>query len=109
MDRPSRRMSGIQVMLRRRAIGSASLPVLCGLLSATSPDALAQSAQEALPPVTVEAPQTARPRATTRPARPRSASAGRATRPVALNATDRASAQNKTPTAGAARDGLNQA
>ncbi|RZN04638.1 TonB-dependent receptor [Bradyrhizobium genosp. SA-3] len=96
-------------MLRIRAIGSASLPVLCGLLSSISSDALAQAAQEALPPVTVEAPQAARPRAATRPSRPRAASAGRAARPVAPNATDSASTQNKTLTAGVARDGLNQA
>ncbi|MBR0739518.1 TonB-dependent receptor [Bradyrhizobium liaoningense] len=96
-------------MSRICAIGSASLPVLCGLLSAVGSDALAQSAQEALPPVTVEAPQTARPRVTNRPSRPRSASAGRAARPVAPNATESAPDQNRTLTAGAARDGLNQA
>lgn len=96
-------------MLRIRAISSASLPVLCGMLSSISSDALAQAAQEALPPVTVTAPEAARPKPITRSSRPRSASTARAARPVTTNANVGAPAQNKSVTASAARDGLNQA
>lgn len=96
-------------MLRIRAIGSASLPVLCGMLSSIGSDALAQTAQEALPPVTVEAPQAARPKPIARSSRPRAASTARTARPVSTNTNVGAPAQNKTVTASAARDGLNQA
>lgn len=95
-------------MLRIRAIGSAGLPVLFGLASSIGSGALAQAASEALPAVTVEAPQASRPKPITRPSRLRSVSAGRAARPVAQNATASAPTQNRAVSAGAARDGLNQ-
>lgn len=96
-------------MLRICAISSASLPVLCGMLSFIGSDAFAQTSQEALPPVTVEAPLAARPKPIARSSRPRAASTARAARPVPTNTDVGAPAQNKTVTAGAARDGLNQA
>lgn len=95
-------------MLRIRAIGSASLPVLCGLLSPIGSDAHAQAAQETIPPVTVAAPEAARPKPVTRPSRLRSASAGRAAKPVAQNATTNAPAQNRTMSIGEVRASLNQ-
>lgn len=98
-------------MLRIRAIGSASLPVLCGVLSSIGSDALAQATPQALPPVTIEAPQAARPKLVIRSSRPRSASAGRSARPITPSASASASVptQNRAVTASAARDGLNQA
>lgn len=96
-------------MLRICGISGASLPVLCGTLSLIGSDALAQTAQEALPPVTVEAPQVARPKPTVRPSRPRSASTARRARPVTTNANVGAPAQNSTATASAALDGFNRA
>ncbi|PIT04589.1 TonB-dependent receptor [Bradyrhizobium nitroreducens] len=95
-------------MLRIRAIGSAGLPVLVGLLSPVGSDALAQAASEAIPAVTVEAQERSRPKPITRPSRQRSASTARAARPVARNATDGAERQNNTASAGEARAGLNQ-
>ncbi|MDA9422772.1 MULTISPECIES: TonB-dependent receptor family protein [Bradyrhizobium] len=95
-------------MLRIRAISRASLPVLCGLVSSIGSDALAQGTSEALPAVTVEAPQPSRPQPITRPSRLRSASAGRAARPVARNAVASPPAQNLAESAGVARAGLNQ-
>ncbi len=96
-------------MLRIRAIGGASLPVLCGVLSSIGSDALAQATPQALPPVTIEAPQAARPKPVTRSSRPRSASAGRVARPVTPSASVSVPTQNRAVTASAARDGLNQA
>ena len=96
-------------MLRIRAIGSAGLPVLIGLVSPIGSGALAQAASEAIPAVTVEAPQASRPKPTTRPSRSRSASVARVVRPVARNATDGAQGQNNTRSAGEARASLNQA
>ncbi|MCS3730241.1 TonB-dependent receptor family protein [Bradyrhizobium betae] len=96
-------------MLRIRAIGSASLPVLCGVLSSIGSDALAQASPQALPAVTIEAPQAARPKPVIRSSRPRSASAGRVARPVAPSASASVPTQSRAVTASAARDGLNQA
>lgn len=95
-------------MLRIGAIGGPGLPVLFGLVSSIGSDALAQTASEALPAVTVEAPQISRPKPVTRPSRLRSASAGRAARPVAPNATDGAHRQDNTMTAGAVRADLDR-
>ncbi|OAF10784.1 TonB-dependent receptor domain-containing protein [Bradyrhizobium neotropicale] len=95
-------------MLRIRAISSASLPVLCGVLSSIGSNAHAQEAQQTLPPVTVEAPQAARPKPPTRPSRPRSASASPSTRPLAANSTGSGPTQNNTVTASAARASLYQ-
>ncbi|WGD56326.1 TonB-dependent receptor [Bradyrhizobium sp. CB1650] len=96
-------------MLRIRALGGASLPMLCGVLSSINSDAHAQAAQQTLPPVTVEAPQAARPKPPARQSKPRSTSAGRSAKPLAANPTVRVPTQTKTVTASAARDGLNQA
>lgn len=96
-------------MLRIRTLSSASLPVLCWMLSSVSSDAQAQVVQQTLPPVTVDAPQAARPKPPVRQSRSRSVSAARSTRRVAANPTVGAPTQNRTVTASAARDGLNQA
>ncbi|QQO30813.1 TonB-dependent receptor [Bradyrhizobium diazoefficiens] len=96
-------------MFRLRTLSSASLPVLCCTLSSISFDAQAQVAEQALPPVTVDAPQAARPKPLMRQSRSRSVSAARSTRRVAANPTVGAPTQSKTVTASAARDGLNQA
>lgn len=96
-------------MFRLRTLSSASLPVLCWTLSSISFDAQAQVAEQALPPVTVDAPQAARPKPLMRQSRSRSVSAARSTRRVAANPIVGAPTQSKTVTASAARDGLNQA
>jgi len=90
-------------MFPHRALGSASLLVLCSALSTVPSDV---NAQAELPPVNVEAPRQARARPVARTPRVRTASARRATRPV-VAAT--APAQGKTVTASAARDTLSQA
>ncbi|MEH2485694.1 TonB-dependent receptor family protein [Bradyrhizobium sp. AZCC 2230] len=96
-------------MSRIRMLSGASLPVLCGVLSSISSNAHAQAAPQTLPAVSVEAPQAVRPKPAIRHSRPRSASAARSTRQPAAGSTADASAQNRTVTASAARDGLNQA
>lgn len=96
-------------MFRLRTLSSASSPVLCWMLSSISFDAQAQVAEQALPPVTVDAPQAARPKPLMRQSRSRSVSAARSTRRVAPNPAVGAPTQSKTVTASAARDGLNQA
>lgn len=94
-------------MLCCHARRGVSVVAVQAALLASSSGVLAQSSNTVLPAVTVEAPQAARPKPTTRPSRQRSASAGRAARPVAPNPSVGASSQN-SQTAGAARDGLNQ-
>lgn len=96
-------------MLRYRARHGVSVVAVQAALLAPSSGVFAQSSNTVLPAVTVEAPQAARPKPITRPSRQRSASAGRAARPVAPNPGVGASPQNSAQTAGAARDGLNQA
>lgn len=96
-------------MFRIRTLSSASLPVLCWMLFSISSNARAQVAQQSLPPVTVDAPQAARPKPLVRQSRSRSVSAARSTRRVAANPTVGAPTQNRTATTSAARDGLNQA
>lgn len=96
-------------MLRCHARRGVSVVAVQAALLASSSGVFAQSSNTVLPAVTVEAPQAARPKPITRPSRQRSASAGRAARPVAPNPSVGASSQNSAQTAGAARDGLNQA
>lgn len=96
-------------MFRLRTLSSASSPVLCWMLCSISFDAQAQVAEQALPPVTVDAPQAARPKPLMRQSRSRSVSAARSTRRVAASPTVGAPTQSKTVTESAARDGLNQA
>ena len=96
-------------MSRIRMLSGASLPMLCGVLSSISSNTHAQAVPQTLPPVSVEAPQAVRPKPAVRHSRPRSASAARSARQPAAGSTAGASAQNRTVTASAARDGLNQA
>src|SRR5256714_3656830 len=97
-------------MLRYHARRGVSVVAVQAALLASSSGVFAQSSSAVLPPVTVDAPPAARPKpAITRPSRPGSASAGRVARPVTANANVSAPTQNRTVTAGAARDGLNQA
>lgn len=96
-------------MLRCHARRGVSVVAVQAALLASSSGVFAQSSNTVLPAVTVEAPQAARPKPITRPSRQRSASVGRAARPVAPNPSVGASPQNSAQTAGAARDGLNQA
>lgn len=96
-------------MLRIRAMGRAGLPVLVGLVSPFGSDALAQSASQTIPAVTVEAPQASRPKPVTRPSRGRAASAARAAQPVVRNTAEGAVGSNATTSAANVRAGLNQA
>lgn len=94
-------------MLRCHARRGVSVVAVQAALLASSGGVFAQNANTVLPAVNVEAPQAARPKPVSRPSKPRSASAGSATRPVAPSAS--APIQNRTVTASAARDRLNQA
>ncbi|MCK1740697.1 TonB-dependent receptor [Bradyrhizobium sp. 139] len=96
-------------MLRCHARRGVSVVAVQVALLASSGAVSAQSSDTALPPVTVEAPQATRPKPIARPTRQRSVVASRPTRPVAGNVSASAPTQNKRATAGAARDGLNQA
>jgi iron complex outermembrane receptor protein len=97
-------------MLRCHARRGVSLVAVQAALLASSSGVFAQSGNTVLPAVTVEAPQAVRPKpAVTRPSRLRSASAARAVRPVTPNANVGIPTQSRTVTAGAARDGFNQA
>ena len=74
-------------MFRRRALGSASALALCGALSAIPAMVKAQTADQPLPPVTIEAPnQRQAVRAAKKPAR-RTAAAARRKKPAAIAAT----------------------
>ena len=74
-------------MFRRRALGSASALALCGALSAIPAMVKAQTADQPLPPVTIEAPnQRQAVRAAKKPAR-RTAAAARRKKPAATAAT----------------------
>ncbi|RXT44625.1 TonB-dependent receptor family protein [Bradyrhizobium betae] len=96
-------------MLNCHARRGVSIVAVQAALLASSSGAFAQSSNTVLPAVTVEAPQAARAKPVTRSPRQRSASAGRAAKPVVPNASTSAPTQNRTVTASAARDGLNQA
>jgi iron complex outermembrane receptor protein len=74
-------------MFRRRALGSASALALCGALSAIPSMGKAQTADQSLPPVTIEEPnQRQAVRAAKKPVR-RTASAARRKKPAATAAT----------------------
>ena len=97
-------------MLRCRALGGASLLVLGSALSAIPSGASAQTAGQALPPVTVDAPREARAKPAQKPRQAASsASARRSTRQPAANPAATVSTQSRAITARAARDTLNQA
>jgi iron complex outermembrane receptor protein len=95
-------------MFRHRALGSASLLVLCSVLSALPSRTNAQTANQTLPPVTVEAPREARARPAAQRPRTRASSARQPTRQVAANPATTVPAQG-TVTASAARASLSQA
>ena len=95
-------------MFRHRALGSASLLVLCGALSAIPSKTNAQKVDQTLPPVTVEAPREARARPAA--AKPRAqSSARRSTRQLAATPNATVPTQNEVVTASAARATLSQA
>jgi iron complex outermembrane receptor protein len=95
-------------MFRHRALGSASLLVLCGALSAIPSKTNAQRVDQTLPPVTVEAPREARARPAA--AKPRTqSSARRSTRQLAATPNTTVPTQNEVVTASAARATLSQA
>ncbi|WFU84952.1 TonB-dependent receptor [Bradyrhizobium sp. CIAT3101] len=96
-------------MLRIRAIRGASLPVLCGVLSSIGSDAFAQAAQQALPAVTVDAPQAPRAKPVIRSSNRRATAVARSTRPVAPSSAVGAASQGQTVSASIARATLNQA
>jgi iron complex outermembrane recepter protein len=94
-------------MFRHRVVSSASTLVLCGALFAVPSVTNAQTADQALPPITIEAP----PQARVRPAaqkRVRSSSAQRASG-VGATTVSAAPAQARNVTASAARASLVQA
>ena len=96
-------------MLNCHARRGVSVIAVQAAMLASSGEVFAQSSSTALPTVTVEAPQAARPKLIARPARQRSAAPSRPTRPVAGIVSASAPTQNRGATPGAARDGLNQA
>ena len=96
-------------MFRYRALNSASTLALCSALSAIPSMSNAQTADQTLPPVTIEAPREARARPAAQKPRIRSSSAGRSTRPLAVPPNTTVSAQSKTVTASAALANLYQA
>lgn len=95
-------------MFRLRALGGASLLVLCGSLSIVPSKTNAQTTNRTLPPVTVEAPTA--PRAKPAAVKPRvsSASSRRSTRQLAATPNVTVSTQNQTVTTSLARSTLNQ-
>ncbi|MEH2570329.1 iron complex outermembrane receptor protein [Bradyrhizobium sp. AZCC 2289] len=95
-------------MCRRRALGSASLLVLCSALSAIPSNTSAQTADRTLPTVTVDAPREIRARPAASKPRTRSSSVRRQTTPTATPVTTAAS-QNENVTASAARETLGRA
>ncbi len=96
-------------MFRYRTLSSASLLVLCGTLSAVPSKTGAQTAGQALPPVTVEAPSQVRAKPAVRKPRVSTSSARRSTRQLASAPSSTAPTQGGTVTASAARATLNQA
>lgn len=95
-------------MFRSRVLSSASLLALCGAASAFPSETHAQTADRALPAVTIDAPREARARPAAQSPRVRSASARRSTRPIA-GTPAAASTQARHVTASAARASLVQA
>lgn len=96
-------------MFRHRALGSASLLVLCSALSSVPSTINAQTPGQTLPPVTVEAPREARARPAKQRPRTRVSSARPSTRQLAATPTTTVSTQGSIVTASAARDTLSQA
>jgi iron complex outermembrane receptor protein len=91
-----------------RALSSTSTLVLCSAFCAIPSMTKAQTADQTLPPVTVEAPRELRAKPAVEKPKARSLSARRSTRPPTATLTT-VSAQTKNVTASAARASLDQA
>jgi iron complex outermembrane receptor protein len=96
-------------MYRDRALRSASLLVLCSVISVLPCKAGAQTAERMLPPVTVDAPREIRARPAAERPKPRASSARRPTRQVVAAQNPAVPAPSNTITASAARASLDQA
>jgi iron complex outermembrane recepter protein len=96
-------------MFRYRALGGASLLVLCGSLSIAPSKTNAQTADRTLPPVTVEAPSAARAKPAAAKRRVSSASSRRSTRQLVATPNPALSTPSHAVTVSAARRTLNQA
>lgn len=96
-------------MFRYRALGGASLLVLCGSLSIAPSRTHAQTADRTLPPVTVEAPSAARAKTSAARRRDSSAASRRSARQLAATPIPAPSTPSRSATASAARRTLNQA
>jgi iron complex outermembrane receptor protein len=96
-------------MFRNRALSSASLLVLCSLVSVLPSRTRAQTAERMLPPVTVDAPREVRTRPAAQKPRLRAASARRSTRQAAAAQNPAVPAQSQIITTSAARAMLDQA
>src|ERR1700737_1223977 len=95
-------------MFRHRALSSTRTLVLCSALCAIPSMTKAQTADQTLPPVTIEAPRELRAKPAVQKPKARSFSARRSTRPPTAALTT-VSAQTKNVTAHAARASLYQA
>jgi iron complex outermembrane receptor protein len=95
-------------MFRRRSLCGASTLVLCAALAAVPSAANAQTPDQVLPPVTIEAPREVRAKPAVRKPQVRSAAARRPTRPRVATLTT-VSSQTGNVTASAARQSLDQA
>jgi iron complex outermembrane receptor protein len=96
-------------MLRDCALSSASLLVLCSAFSVAPSQAVAQTTDRMLPPVTVDAPREVRARPAVQKPKLRTSSARRSARQVAANQNPVVPAQGQIVTASAARASLDQA
>lgn len=95
-------------MFRRRSLCGASTLVLCAALAAVSSAANAQTPDQVLPPVTVEAPREVRAKPAVRKPQVRSAAVRRRAQPRVATLTT-LSSQTGNVTASAARQSLDQA
>ena len=96
-------------MLRDRALDSASLLILCSVFSLAPSKAKAQTADQMLPPVTIDAPREVRARPAVQKPKLRTSSARRSTPQVVVAQNPVVPAQSQIVTASAARAMLNQA
>ena len=86
-------------MLRLHALSGASTLVLCSALCVPSSIAVAQTANQSLPPVTIDAPKQRQAAQPARPQQQRTASAARRKKPVATAAAMPATAQGNSDAA----------
>ena len=96
-------------MYRYQALGSASLLVICGSLSAVCSGVNAQTANQTLPPVTVDAPREARIKSDSQKPRTRPSVARRSAKPVAVSSNPALAAPSAVIAPSVARNLLNQA